>query len=38
MSDQAQIDKLYQAIAGLEAQQRDLGLDFTQQIAELWRA
>jgi len=32
-----QIDKLHQAIAGLETQQRELGLDFTQQIAELWR-
>jgi hypothetical protein len=32
-----QIDKLHQAIAGLEAQQRELGLDFTQQIAELQR-
>ncbi|MDQ3829166.1 MAG: hypothetical protein M3361_07615 [Candidatus Tectomicrobia bacterium] len=37
MSDQAQIDKLHQAIAGLEAQQRELGPDFTQQIAELCR-
>jgi len=32
-----QIDNLHQAIAGLEAQQRELGLDFTQQIAELQR-
>src|SRR5882724_1720519 len=32
-----QIDKLHQAIAGLETQQRELGLDFTQHIAELWR-
>jgi hypothetical protein len=32
-----QIAKLRQAIAGLEAQQRELGLDFTQQIAELRR-
>ena len=29
------LDKLHQAIAALEAQQRDLGLDFTQQITEL---
>jgi hypothetical protein len=32
-----QIDKLRQAIAELETQQRELGLDFTQQIAELQR-
>jgi hypothetical protein len=30
-----QIDKLHQAIAALEAQQRELSLNFTQQIAEL---
>jgi hypothetical protein len=32
-----QIDKLHQAIAVLEAQERELGLDFTQQITELQR-
>jgi hypothetical protein len=32
-----QIDRLHQAIAALEAQQRELGLDFTQQITELRR-
>ena len=31
-------DKLHQAIAALEAQQRDLGLDFTQQTASCSRA
>jgi len=30
-------EKLRRAIAALEAQQRELGLDFTQQIAELRR-
>jgi len=34
-TSRAQIDKLHQAIAALEAQQRELNLDFTQQIAEL---
>jgi hypothetical protein len=32
-----QIDRLHQAIAALEAQQRELGLEFTQQITELRR-
>lgn len=32
-----QIDKLRQVIAALEAQQRELGLNFTEQIAELQR-
>jgi hypothetical protein len=32
-----QIDKLHQAIAGLETQQRELCLDFTQHIAEFLR-
>jgi formylglycine-generating enzyme required for sulfatase activity len=32
-----QIDKLHQAIAALEDQQRELGLEFTQQITELRR-
>jgi hypothetical protein len=33
----AQLDKLRQAIAALEAQQRELGLDLTAQIALLQR-
>ena len=32
-----QIAKLHQVIAGLEAQQHELDLDFTRQIAELRR-
>jgi formylglycine-generating enzyme required for sulfatase activity len=35
--DKGQIEKLLQSIATLETQQRELGLDFTQQIAELQR-
>src|SRR5882724_2475164 len=33
----AEIDKLHQAIATFEAQEREFGLDLSQQIAELWR-